>query len=111
MNIIVHLANCRWTADNVPCPSVEKIAKALGVTSRTIQKRIKRLSELKFITREERCYTKHGSITNNYRFDGLIAAATRFAEEKIKQIAAMTEAKNKRIASKKPHLKLITTGE
>ena len=46
MNIIVHLSNYWWTAENLPHPSVGTIAKAIGVTKRTVQKRIKALHEL-----------------------------------------------------------------
>lgn len=104
MNIIVHLSNYWWRPDNLPHPSVETIAKAIGVKARTIQKRIKALEAANLIKREERRYTKGGSTTNLYSFEGLIAAARPFAEEKIAEIAAATEAKRKRLERKKPKL-------
>ena len=39
MNIILHLSHYWWTPDNLPHPSVETIAKAVGVKPRTVQKR------------------------------------------------------------------------
>lgn len=104
MNIIIHLTQYWWQADNLPHPSVGTIAKAIGVQPRTIQKRIKALEDLKLIRREERRHTKHGSVTNLYDLSGLIAAATPYAEEKVREIEAATEAKRKRIARKKPRL-------
>jgi DNA-binding MarR family transcriptional regulator len=104
MNIIVHLSHYWWRPENLPHPSVEKIAKAIGVTPRTVQKRIKALQELKLIEREERRYTKSGSATNLYSFRGLIAAARPFAEEKLAEIAANAEAKKQRLERKKPKL-------
>ncbi len=104
MNIILHLSHYWWQADNLPHPSVGTMAKAIGVTPRTIQKRIKALEDLNLIKREERRFTKDGSITNRYDFSGLIAAARPYAEEKVQEIEAAIEAKRKRLARKKPKL-------
>lgn len=104
MNIIVHLSNYWWRSDNLPHPSVETIAKAIGVTARTVQKRIKALHDLGFIKREERRHTKTGSTTNLYSFEGLIEKALPFAEEKMAEIAIATAAKKKRLERKKPKI-------
>lgn len=104
MNIILHLSHYWWQPDNVPHPSVATIAKAIGVTPRTVQKRIAALEKLNFLRREERRFTQNGSVTNRYHFDGLIEAATPYAKEKIQEIEAATEAKRKRLARKKPKL-------
>ena len=45
MNIILHLTQYWWRADNPPSPSVGTIAKALKLGVRTIQKHIKRLED------------------------------------------------------------------
>ena len=99
MNIIVHLSHYWWRPDNLPHPSVETIAKAIGVKPRTVQKRMKALEDLKLLKREQRRYTKRGSDTNLYSFDGLIAAARPFAEEKLAEIAASQEAKKRRLCT------------
>lgn len=111
MNIIVHLSNYWWTADNVPHPSVEKIAKAIGVKPRTVQKRIKSLHELGLIRREERRHTRNGSATNLYHFTGLIKAATPFAEEKLAKLAARAKEESERLSRKKPTLTLVHSEE
>jgi DNA-binding transcriptional regulator YhcF (GntR family) len=107
MNIILHLSHYWWQADNLPHPSVATMAKAIGVKPRTIQKRIKALEDLNLVKREERRFTKDGSITNRYDFSGLIAAATPYAEEKVQEIEAAVEAKRKRLARKKPKLVVV----
>jgi predicted transcriptional regulator len=107
MNIIIHLSNYWWTADNLPHPSVEKIAKAIGVTPRTVQKRIKSLHETGLLKREERRHTRRGSATNLYHFTGLIDAATPFAEEKLAKMAARAKEESERLTRKKPHLKVV----
>lgn len=104
MNIILHLSHYWWQPDNVPHPSVATIAKAIQVTPRTVQKRIAALEKLGFLTREERRFTQNGSTTNRYHFDGLIKAATPYAEEKVREIETATEAKRQRLARKKPKL-------
>ena len=104
MNIILHLVQYWWLPDNLPHPSVETIATAIGVTPRTVQKRIKALEELGLMKREQRRYTKNGSTTNLYSFDGLIEAAKPYAEEKLAESAKAQVAKKERIARKKPRL-------
>lgn len=104
MNIIVHLSHYWWRPENLPHPSVDTIAKAIGVKRRTIQKHVKRLEAANLIKREERRYTKNGSTTNFYNFEGLIKAARPFAEEKLAEIATNVEAKKKRLERKKPKL-------
>jgi predicted transcriptional regulator len=107
MNIILHLTQYWWRADNPPSPSVQTIAKALNLGVRTIQKRIKGLHDLGLLERIERRETKFGSQTNLYRLDGLIAAATPYAVEKLQEIEAKKELKKARLARKKPNLKVV----
>ena len=110
MNIVLHLSHYWWTPDNLPHPSVERIAKSVGVKSRTIQKRIKALHELGLIEREERRFTRYGSQTNKYGFKGLIEKATPFAEEKIREIKAKQQAQGERLDRKRPKLALVQGG-
>ena len=104
MNIILHLVQYWWVADNLPHPSVSTIAEAIGVTPRTVQKRIKALEELDLMKREERRHTKYGSVTNLYSFDGLIKAVAPFAKEKLAKKEEAEAAEKARIKSKKPKL-------
>jgi predicted transcriptional regulator len=107
MNIIVHLSSYWWTADNLPHPSVEKIAKAVGIKPRTVQKRVKALQELGLLSRHERRNTKRGSDTNLYSFEGLIRAVLPFAEEKLAHIAERRKQEQERLSRKKPILHVV----
>ena len=102
MNIIIHLSNYWWHADNLPCPSVARIAKTIGVTTRTVQKRIKALDELGLLNRIERRQTRHGSDTNLYGFEGLIKASLPYAAEKIAEREKRKQAEADRLARKRP---------
>jgi len=108
MNIIIHLSNYWWRADNLPNPSVKTIAQAIGVKERTIQKRIKALHELGLLTRTERRKTRVGSDTNLYGFDGLIKAALPYAEEKLAARKKREEEEKDRLARKKPKLSVVS---
>ncbi|HTT82167.1 MAG TPA: helix-turn-helix domain-containing protein [Rhizomicrobium sp.] len=107
MNIIVHLSNYWWTADNLPHPSVETIANAIGVQPRTVQKRIKALHELGLLSRKERRKTRFGSDTNLYGFEGLIKAATPYAQEKLAERAKREKEEQDRLARKRPKLSVV----
>ncbi len=107
MNIILHLTQYWWRADNPPSPSVGTIADALGLSVRTIQKHIQTLEAAKLIERVERRHGKYGSQTNLYMLDGLIVAATPFAKEKMQEIETKVALKKARLARKKPNLKLV----
>ena len=107
MNIIIHLTNYWWVADNLPHPSVATIAKAIGINPRTVQKRIKTLEELNLLTRQQRRKTRKGSDTNLYDFSGLIKAAAPFAKEKLDERAKRDAEEAARIARKKPRLTVV----
>lgn len=107
MNIIVHLSHYWWTPGNLPRPSVDTIAAAIGVKRRTVQKRIKALHELGFIERLERRATPFGSQPNLYGFKGLIEKARPFAEEKLAEIEKRKKEKQERLSRKKPKLALV----
>lgn len=107
MNIIIHLSSYWWHADNVPCPTVKTIAKAVGVSERTIQKHIATLHDLGLLTRTERRKTRTGSDTNLYSFEGLIEKSLPFAREKIAARAKREEEELERRSRKKPKLSVV----
>lgn len=111
MNIILHLSNYWWHADNLPCPSVATIAKAIGIKPRTVQKRVASLQAIGLLTRTERRKTRFGSDTNLYSFEGLIDAALPYAQEKVAEREKRDEAEKDRIARKKPKLQLVKATE
>jgi hypothetical protein len=103
-NIIVHLQSYWWTADKHPHPSIGTIAKALNVTPRTVQRRIRRLEKGGLLTIEARQHASKGNNTNLYKFDGLIQAARPFAIEKNKAKAETAAAEEQRLNAKKPKI-------
>lgn len=111
INIILYLSTHWWEAERKPYPSKKTIAQALGVTSRTIQKRIAALEHAGFVTREFRKHELKGNDTNIYHFDGLIEAATQFAQDKIEEIKTSVESKKARRSRVKPLLKGIEGGK
>lgn len=107
MNIILHLASYWWTRDNKPHPSKTTIAEAIGVTPRTVQRRITALQEAGFIRREERRVRGKGSRTNLYHFEGLINAAQPYAKEKLNKIHERETERKKAVARKGKALHLV----
>jgi DNA-binding transcriptional regulator YhcF (GntR family) len=107
MNIISHLTIYWWKKGNLPHPSVATIAKAIGVKPRTVQKHIKAMEALGFITRHQRRREGLSNATNLYSFEGLIKAATPYAIEKNAAKAEGAKKEGERVASKKPKLTVV----
>lgn len=84
INIILHLANRWWTADNRPMPSKKSIAEAMNIDPSTVRRRIQAMEKAGFIQREERRVSKVGSKTNIYHLDGLIEHLKPFAADMVK---------------------------
>lgn len=61
INIIGHLSIYWWEKANLPHPSVATIAAAINVKPRTVQKHIKAMEDLGFMTRIERRQKGQGS--------------------------------------------------
>jgi DNA-binding transcriptional regulator YhcF (GntR family) len=112
INILMHLAAHWWTEDNKPFPSKVTIATALGVTPRTVQRRIAIMEKAGFIQREERRIAGKGSKTNRYHLDGLIRAVQPYAEEKLQERADREAERKKTVGRKgKPRLRVIQDDE
>ena len=93
--------------ESPPSPSVAKIAAAIGITPRAVQKRIKALEANGFLTRTERRQTRYGSDTNLYSFDGLIQHALPYAVEKKAALEQRAQEEKDRLARKKPKLSVV----
>lgn len=84
VNIILQLARHWWYSDNKPHPSKATIARCIGVDPSTVRRHIAQMEAVGFIRREARYSPKFGGQeTNVYHFDGLIKAATPYANELI----------------------------
>ena len=112
INIILHIASYWWTKEGKPHPSKKTIAAAIGIKPRTVQRHIARLEAGGLIKREERRHSSKNSQTNIYHFDGLIAAAKPYAQEKIQEREKKAAEKADRAARKgKPKLALVKNDE
>lgn len=100
INIIIHLASYWWTVEGKPRPAKATIAEAMKRNPRTIQRHIERMEKLGYIQRERRFIPGFGSRPNAYHLDGLIAAATPYADEKVKLMAAKKAAREAGIGRK-----------
>ena len=108
MNIILHLVSYWWENDNKPHPSKKTVAEAIGVTPRTIQRRIAAMEKAGFIRREERRILGKGSLTNRYHFDGLIQEALPYAKEKLEERARREREDRTRPGRKgRPRLRVV----
>ena len=85
VNILLHLARYWWEKENAPHPSKKSIAAAVGVHPRTVQRRIANMEAAGFIKREQRRTDSKTNKTNRYHFDGLVEAATPYAEEALQE--------------------------
>jgi predicted transcriptional regulator len=112
MNIILHLAMYWWTADNKPRPSKKTIAEAIGVTPRTVQRRIAAMERDGLVRREQQRIAKQGSKPNLYHFDGLIDAAKPYAIKKLQvKKQRQKEDEQMRRTKRRPKLHLVRDGE
>lgn len=100
--IILNLAGYWWKAGNDPYPSKASLAAAIGVTPRTIQRRIAAMEKAGFIERIERKTARGGNLTNQYSLTGLIKAAKPFAEEHAAEREARRKEAVERATRKKP---------
>ncbi len=82
--IILNLLKHWWEESRRPFPSKTSIANCIGVTARTVQRRIERMEKDGFIRREQRRETgsgSKGSRSNVYHLDGLIQALQPYTLE------------------------------
>lgn len=104
--ILLHLVRHWWVAGEAPYPSKKRIAQAIGVDPRTVQRRIEVMESQGFIKREER-RTPMGSRTNRYHLDGLIEKLKPFAMEAMKERKTRETAEKARLRRKTPLLEVV----
>ena len=110
INIILHLANRWWTADNRPMPSKTSIAHAMKIDPSTVRRRIQAMEKAGLIFREQRRISKEGSKTNVYHLDGLIEELKPFAAKMVEQKKARMAEKEARYRQRgRPKLELVST--
>lgn len=107
INIILQLLTYWWEPGNLPRPSKNTIAAAIGVDPRTVQRRIAAMEKAKFIKRVARSSKSNGSNPNLYDFSGLITAAEPFAIEELQEISQRKKASAEKLTRKRPRLAVV----
>ncbi len=102
VNIILYLSTYWWESENKPHPTKKTIAEAIGITPRTVQRRIASLEKAGFMKREYRPDKDKGNKSNKYHFDGLIKEIEPYAQEKIKGIKERQSNEKARKTRKRP---------
>lgn len=82
-SIVMILCTFWWERDRPARPGKRRIATALGVDPRTIQRRIQKLERLGLVERRERKNRDGDNDPNEYLLTGLVTKATPFALEKL----------------------------
>lgn len=104
LNIILQLAFHWRERERLPYPSKKTLAKRMGVTARTVQRRLAALEAEGFIKRLSRTLKNGGNDSNEYSLDGLIEKAKPFAVEKRDLIRKQADEHEARRSRKRPLL-------
>lgn len=71
--VLIQLISHRWTAENDPHPSKDRIATRIGRDRRTVQRLLTALENKGFLSRVKRTKVHKGQDTNGYDLSGLMA--------------------------------------
>jgi DNA-binding transcriptional regulator YhcF (GntR family) len=82
LNLILQLIFHWRERDRLPYPSKATLARRLGVSARTVQRRIAALEAAGFVDRRERKNRHGGNDSNEYSLEGLIEKTKPFAAER-----------------------------
>lgn len=80
LNIVMHLIGPWWEADRFPFIGVDRIAAAMDVSKRTVQRRLTRLEKHGLIKRRPQ-FKGGRQLTNEYDLSGLVKACKPFSRE------------------------------
>ena len=105
--ILAHLFKHWWTKDSLPCPSKGTIAKRLGITSRTVQKRIARMEDEGLVARRQRPRPGKRHASNEYELAGLMKKLEPMALEAVEQRKKQEAERQERLRRKRPHLHAV----
>lgn len=106
-NILLVLASMWWDAENPPWPSKKFIASIVGVSARTVQRRISKLVAGGLMEREARTRPDKGQVSNRYHFTKLITEATPYALEEIQRREQKARETAEKVRRKRPSLALV----
>jgi DNA-binding transcriptional regulator YhcF (GntR family) len=101
INIIMQIVRHWRQKDNLPFPSKRRIAEAIGIHPRTVQRRITAMVNAGFIRRVERRNTMKGTMSTSYDFSGLIKLAVPFANEAMEERRLHEQQTDRRLKRKR----------
>ena len=105
LGIILHLVKHWWSAAEPPFPSKRRIAQAMGISERTVQRHIAAMEGKGYVAREQR--RLGGGRPNRYHLDGLVAELKPFAEEANQEKQERIRSRAARLRRTKPLLQMI----
>jgi len=88
VNILLHLMTYWWEDGNLPHPSKETLAQAIGISASTVQRRIRAMEAGGLLVRVERRKEKNRSDTNLYDLTPLRAILEPHAEHEMAERTA-----------------------
>jgi DNA-binding Lrp family transcriptional regulator len=97
LNILLHLLSFWWEDENLPHPSKETLAKAIGVTASTVQRRVRAMEGGGLLRRIERRKANDRSETNLYDLAPLRSILEPHAELELKERKASQKARHDRM--------------
>lgn len=97
LNILVHLLSYWWEDENLPHPSKETLARAIGVSASTIQRRIRGMECGGLLLRIQRRKVDERSETNLYDLTPLRELLEPHAELELKERKAAHKARQERM--------------
>lgn len=91
LNILLQVAKHWWYPEKAPHPGKKALAARVGVSPRTVQRRLRSMVKAKLISRKSRTKVGGGNDTTEFYFTGLIERATPYAVEKLNLISKRQE--------------------
>ena len=70
--LVANLAAFWWTSNSLPFPSTTTLAKNMGVSKRTVERRIQKLVKMRLISRGKEVQAEDGPLTKQFDLSGLI---------------------------------------
>lgn len=99
LNILLHLLTYWWEDENLPHPSKETLAKAIGVNASTIQRHIRRMEAGGLLRRIERRREGDRNDTNLYDLTPLREILEPHAQQELDERKASHEGRRNRMTT------------
>lgn len=100
LTVLLQIMKHAWKSDREAWPSHRRLAEAMGVTTRTVQRAIDALVDMEVLDKDPRYREDRGGQTTNlYSLAPLVTTLTPYAREMVKErarAADLAEARRKR---------------